>query len=85
MSANLVPTSADRGCRVVSAAHPYGRHLAFLDRGVLIVATIKLHSPVKARPTFGRNIPPPSSGSMKQETNKRQTVSNILVNFLTSL
>jgi hypothetical protein len=28
----LVPTFADRGCRVVSATDPYGRILDFLDR-----------------------------------------------------
>jgi hypothetical protein len=32
MSAKLVPTFADRGCRVVSAADPHGRILGFLDR-----------------------------------------------------
>jgi hypothetical protein len=30
--AKLVATSADRGCRVVNAADPYGRNLGFLDR-----------------------------------------------------
>jgi hypothetical protein len=28
----LVPTFADRGCRVVSATDPYGHILCFLDR-----------------------------------------------------
>jgi hypothetical protein len=32
MSAKLVPTFADRGCRVVSAKDPHGRILGFLDR-----------------------------------------------------
>jgi hypothetical protein len=32
MSAKLVPTLADRGCRVVSATNPHGRILGFLDR-----------------------------------------------------
>jgi hypothetical protein len=32
MSAKLVPTFADRGCRVVSATDPHGRILSFLDR-----------------------------------------------------
>jgi hypothetical protein len=31
-SAKLVPTFADRGCRVVSPADPYGRILGFVDR-----------------------------------------------------
>jgi hypothetical protein len=30
--AKLVPTFADRGCRVVSATDPHGRFLGFLDR-----------------------------------------------------
>jgi hypothetical protein len=30
--AKLVPTSADRGCHVVSVRDPYGRILGFLDR-----------------------------------------------------
>jgi hypothetical protein len=33
LSAKLVPTFADRGCRVVSVTDPYGRILAFLHRG----------------------------------------------------
>jgi hypothetical protein len=32
LSAKLVPTFADRWCRVVTAADPYGRNLGFLDR-----------------------------------------------------
>jgi hypothetical protein len=32
MSGKLVPTFADRGCRVVSATDPHGRTLGFLDR-----------------------------------------------------
>jgi hypothetical protein len=32
LSAKLVPTFADRGCRVVSVTDPYGRILGFLDR-----------------------------------------------------
>jgi hypothetical protein len=32
MSAKLVPTFADRGCRVVSATDPHGFILGFLDR-----------------------------------------------------
>jgi hypothetical protein len=32
LSAKLVPTFADRGCRVVSATDPYGRILGSLDR-----------------------------------------------------
>jgi hypothetical protein len=34
LSANLVPTLADRGCYVVSVMDPYGRILGFLDRRV---------------------------------------------------
>jgi hypothetical protein len=32
LSAELVPTFADRGCHVVSATDPCGRNLGFLDR-----------------------------------------------------
>jgi hypothetical protein len=32
LSAKLVPTFTDRGCRVVSATDPHGRILGFLDR-----------------------------------------------------
>jgi hypothetical protein len=32
LSAKLVPTLADRGCRVVSSTDPHGRILGFLDR-----------------------------------------------------
>jgi hypothetical protein len=39
LSAKLVPTVVDRGCRVVSAAEPYGRNLGFLDRGGMIFKT----------------------------------------------
>jgi hypothetical protein len=36
LSAKLVPTFSDRGCRVVSITDPYGRILGFLDRIVSI-------------------------------------------------
>jgi hypothetical protein len=32
LSAKLVPTFADRGCRVISSTDPLGRILDFLDR-----------------------------------------------------
>jgi hypothetical protein len=32
LSAKLVPTSADRGCQVISVTDPYGSILGFLDR-----------------------------------------------------
>jgi hypothetical protein len=32
MSPKLVPTFADKGCRVVSVTDPHGRILGFLDR-----------------------------------------------------
>jgi hypothetical protein len=32
LSAKLLPTFADRGCRVVSVKDPYGSVLGFLDR-----------------------------------------------------
>jgi hypothetical protein len=32
--AKLVPTSVDRGCRVVSATDPHGRILGVLDRSL---------------------------------------------------
>jgi hypothetical protein len=32
LSAKLVPTFVNRGCRVVSATDPHGRTLGFLDR-----------------------------------------------------
>jgi hypothetical protein len=34
--AKLVPTLADRGCRVVSATNPHGRNLGFLDPELLL-------------------------------------------------
>jgi hypothetical protein len=34
LSAKLVPTFADRGCRVVSTTDPYGHILCFLDRRI---------------------------------------------------
>jgi CBS-domain-containing membrane protein len=32
LSEKLVPTSADRGCHVVSVTDPYGRIVGFLDQ-----------------------------------------------------
>jgi hypothetical protein len=32
LSVKLMPTFADRGCRVVSAADPHGSILGFIDR-----------------------------------------------------
>jgi hypothetical protein len=81
MSAKLVPTFVYRGSREVRAADHYGRNLGFLDQDVLKVVTLKLLSPVKAKSTFRRNVSPPSSGSMKQETDKMHAVSNILVSL----
>jgi hypothetical protein len=43
LSTKLVPTVADRGCRVVRTTDPYGRILGFLDRGKNRVVTIKYH------------------------------------------
>jgi hypothetical protein len=40
LSAKMVPTFADRGCRVVSAAEPYGCNLGFLDRISLTVQEV---------------------------------------------
>jgi hypothetical protein len=37
LSAKLVPTFADRGCRMVSVTDPYGRILGFLDRGIVYI------------------------------------------------
>jgi hypothetical protein len=39
MTATLVPTSADRGCHVVSVTDPYGYILGFLDRALGAVAS----------------------------------------------
>jgi hypothetical protein len=45
LSTKLVPTFADRGCRVISVTDPYGRILGFIDRGLS-----------RSRPTSFRNI-----------------------------
>jgi hypothetical protein len=37
LSEKLVPTSADRGCRVVISEDPYGCNLGFLDRWVYCI------------------------------------------------
>jgi hypothetical protein len=36
LSAKLLPTFADRGCRVVCVTDPYGNILAFLDRSLYL-------------------------------------------------
>jgi hypothetical protein len=36
LSAKLVPTSADRGCNVISVTDPYGRILGFLNRAYCV-------------------------------------------------
>jgi hypothetical protein len=41
MTAKLVPTSANRGCRVVSATDPHDRILGFLDRKYHSIAYLK--------------------------------------------
>jgi hypothetical protein len=38
LSAKLVATFADKGCRMVSATDPYGRILGFLDRTFRLLA-----------------------------------------------
>jgi CBS-domain-containing membrane protein len=32
LSAKLVPTSADKGCHMISVTDPYGRIIGFLDQ-----------------------------------------------------
>jgi hypothetical protein len=47
LSAKLVPTSADRGCHVVSLTEPYGCILGFLDRTSCVNPIDKTHySPI---------------------------------------
>jgi hypothetical protein len=57
MSTKLVPTFADRGCRVVSATDPHGRILGFLDPEPLLflpssssIVLTRLSGP-RSRPT----------------------------------
>jgi hypothetical protein len=51
LSAQLVPTFADRGCHVVSVTDPYGRILGFLDRGrKYIPSARKSQSRVRNKP-----------------------------------
>jgi hypothetical protein len=40
--AKLVPTFADKGCRMVSATDPYGRILGFIDRKMFNVLNSKM-------------------------------------------
>jgi hypothetical protein len=52
LSAKLVPTSADRGCRVVSVTDPYGHILGFLDRTCCVNPIDNTHyAPVTTTPT----------------------------------
>jgi hypothetical protein len=44
----LVPTFADRGCRVVSAKEPYSRIFGFLDRNKWLIYLPKSHMSLKA-------------------------------------
>jgi hypothetical protein len=62
LSAKLVPTSGDRGCRVVSATDPHGRILGFLDQEPLLfhsssssVILTRLRGP-RSRPTASQKI-----------------------------
>jgi hypothetical protein len=62
LSAKLVPTLADRGCRVVSATDPHGRNLGYLDPKPLLLissnsSTIltRLSEP-RFRPTTSQKI-----------------------------
>jgi hypothetical protein len=47
LSANLMPTFADRRCHVVSMTDPYGRILHFLDQG-LLYPNNKIHYEVQS-------------------------------------
>jgi hypothetical protein len=54
LSAKLVPTFTDRGCRVVSAMDPQARILGFLDRAGLYIYVnmcmyVFCYSPIYAR------------------------------------
>jgi hypothetical protein len=64
LSAKLVPTFADRGCRVVSEADPYGRNLGFLDRSRYSATSLPSSSSViltrlsgpRSKPTTSQKI-----------------------------
>jgi hypothetical protein len=45
LSAKLVPTFADRGCRVVSVTDPYGSIFGFLDRSRILISILIYHHP----------------------------------------
>jgi hypothetical protein len=52
LSAKLVPTSADRGCHVVSVTDPYGRILGFLDRTCCVNPIDNTHyAPITTTPS----------------------------------
>jgi hypothetical protein len=58
MSTKLVPTFADRGCRVVSATDPHARILGFLDRlSQLLTAALLLHDVLSARLAWKTSFP----------------------------
>jgi hypothetical protein len=43
LTTKLVPTYADRGCRVVRATDPYGRNLGFIDRSSYFLFQVASH------------------------------------------
>jgi hypothetical protein len=53
MSPKLVPTLADRGCRVVSATDPHGRNLGFLDPEPLLFQSSSSSNPTVGKTYFG--------------------------------
>jgi hypothetical protein len=62
LPAKLVPTLADRGCRVVSATDPHGRNLGFFDPEPLLfhsssssIILTRLSGP-RSRPTSSQKI-----------------------------
>jgi hypothetical protein len=75
LSAKLVPTLADKGCRVVSATDPHGRILGFLDRSryyFLQIAPLNctheavdsISDPLLLRKSGSAGIEPRTSGSV---------------------
>jgi hypothetical protein len=72
-SAKLVPTSADRGCHVVSVTDPYGRILGCLDRTCCVNPIDNTHyAPITSLEHFTKYI----TRTLEQSTNNKGQITH---------
>jgi hypothetical protein len=83
LSAKLVPTSADRGCHVVSVTDPYGRILGLLDRICCVNPIDNIHyAPITTTPSTRTKY---FTGTLAQSTSLEHSNKALYLNTCTKI